>query len=781
MAKKEEHVLTPELPLLPIRDIVMFPSMIVPFFVGREDSLKAVSHSIEKTNRVIVLASQKEANTDNPKPEDIYPIATVCLIVKTKQMPDGRLKILTQGLHKVRVKEFKSTAPYVVTYDVVDDTPATLETKHVALIKLVKDNLESFVTIGKFVYPEVASVLEETDDPGRIADLISANLGLKLSESYQILSELDPIKRLELVNKKLVTELEIYKLQQKIKSSTKEEVTKTQREYFLREQMQSIKKELGEGEDRDGYQRKIKEARMPEEAEQEALKQAKRLDSLSPESSESAIIKHYLDWMVELPWSITTEDSIDIKKARKILEEDHFGLEDVKERILEFLSVKKLNPESKGPILCLVGPPGVGKTSICKSIARSMDRKYVRQSLGGVRDEAEIRGHRRTYIGSLPGKIIQGLKQAGSNNPVFVFDEIDKMGKDMRGDPSAALLEVLDPEQNKEFKDHYINVAFDISKVFFIATANSLDGVPGPLLDRMEVINVSGYTEHEKIEIARRYLIPKQQGEAGLNDKEISFGDDGIREIVRGYTKENGLRNLERSLAKVFRKIALKCAEEGDTNSFKFTPKTIKDYLGVPRYTDEPIRKEDTVGVVTGLAYTSYGGTILELEAVLVPDKEFSLKVTGQLGKVMQESSEISFSVVKSRAACLKLDLEKFAKLSVHVNAPEGAVPKDGPSAGITMATCIASLLTGRPVRKDIAMTGELTLAGRVLPIGGLKEKLMAAVRQEIKTVLIPKDNEKDIEDVPKEIKDKLEIIPVSDVKEVFDIALVSEKKKKAA
>ena len=775
--KKEEIILTPELPLMAIRDIVMFPSMIVPLFVGREESLKAVNTSVEKNNRIIVLASQKDINVEKPTADDIYPIATISLIIKMKSVPDGRVKILTQGLHKVRIKNYTSDSPYMCTYEIVDDKPVSLTQEHKAIVGLVRENLEQFVNIGKFVYPEVLALLEETDDPGRLADLISANLGLKLNDSYSILAELNPIERLKKVNNYLEGEIEIYKLQQKIKQNTKEEVTKTQREYFLREQLQSIKKELGDENDKDGLFKKIKEAGMTPEAEKEAIKQAKRLESLSPESSESAIIKHYLEWMVELPWSIETTDNTEIKNARKVLDEDHFGLDDVKERILEFLSVKKLNKDSKGPILLLVGPPGVGKTSICKSIARSLQRKYVRQSLGGVKDEAEIRGHRRTYVGSMPGKIMQGIKQAGSKNPVFVFDEIDKLGSDYRGDPSAALLEVLDPEQNKAFKDNYLNVDFDISKCLFVATANSLDTIPGPLLDRMEVIKVSGYTEIEKKEIAKRYLVPKQQEENGLSGVKVDLADSALNQIIRGYTRENGLRNFERYIGKIFRKIALKVAENDQgKESFKVNGTTVSEYLGVAKYTDDEMKKIDHVGTVTGLAWTSVGGETLELEAIKVPDDKFSLKVSGNLGTVMKESSEISFSVVKAKAEKFKIKLDDFKNISIHVHALDGAVPKDGPSAGITMATAITSLLSGRPVYRDVAMTGELSLTGRVLPIGGLKEKLIAAARHGCKTVVIPKDNTKDLEEIPKEIKSKLDIKPVSTIEEVIAIALHKKK-----
>jgi ATP-dependent Lon protease len=775
---KDQVKLEAELPLMPIRDVVMFPNMIIPFFVGREESIRSINFALQHTHRVVICASQKDILTDKPAPSDIYEIGTACLIVRTKNVPDGRVKILVQGLGKVRITEFVSSNPYVVKYEKIEDPVDVQEEPETkAIVQIVKDNIAQLIDLGKFITAEAPAILEETD-AGKLADLLAVNLSLKVPESYALLEETSPRKRLEIINKHLVADIEIHKIQQKIKNNTKEEMTKNQREYYLREQLQSIRKELGEVEDKEGYNKKIKDAKMPPEAEKEALKQAKRLDSLSPDSSESGLIKHYLDWMVEVPWSISTEDNTSITHSREILNEDHFGLEDVKERILEFLSVRKLKADSKGPILCFVGPPGVGKTSIGRSIAKSLGRKYIRCSLGGVRDEAEIRGHRRTYIGSMPGKIIQSLKQAGSNNPVFILDEIDKMGRDFRGDPSAALLEVLDPEQNKEFKDHYLNVPFDVSQVFFIATANSLDTIPTPLLDRMEVIKVSGYTDREKLEICKQYLLPKQKSENGLGDKTIEITDSAIQKIIRGYTRENGLRNLERLVSKIYRKIALKVAEEGLAGDFKIEPSDVQGYLGSVKYLDDDLAEKDLVGVVTGLAWTSVGGETLEMEAIKVPDTSFNIKVTGQLGSVMKESSEISFSVVKSKLHDLGVNIEDHKNTSIHVHALDGAVPKDGPSAGITMAVAIASVLADRPINRDIAMTGELTLTGRVMVIGGVKEKLIAAARKGCKKVLIPKDNMKDLEDVPKEVLSALEVVPVGTIDEVFSHALSKKKKK---
>lgn len=776
---KDQVKLEAELPLMPIRDVVMFPNMIIPFFVGREESIRSINFALQHTHRVVICAAQKDITNDKPSPTDIYQIGTACLIVRTKNVPDGRVKILVQGLGKVRITEFVSSNPYVVKYERIDDSGDAVESPETkAIVQLVKDNIAQLIDLGKFITAEAPAILEETD-AGKLADLLAVNLSLKVPESYALLEESSPAKRLEMINKHLVAEIEIHKIQQKIKNNTKEEMTKNQREYYLREQLQSIRKELGEVEDKEGYNKKIKDAKMSPEAEKEALKQAKRLESLSPDSSESGLIKYYLDWMVEVPWSSTTPDNMEISHSREVLEEDHFGLKDVKERILEFLSVRKLKTDSKGPILCLVGPPGVGKTSIARSIAKSLGRKYIRASLGGVRDEAEIRGHRRTYIGSMPGKIIQSLKQAGSKNPVFVLDEIDKLGRDFRGDPSSALLEVLDPEQNKEFKDHYLNVPFDVSQVFFIATANSLDTIPGPLLDRMEVIKVAGYTDREKLEICKQYLLPKQQIENGLTGKKIKFTDAAIQKIIRGYTRENGLRNLERLVSKVYRKIALKVAESGAEGDFKIDAGDVTGYLGCVKYLDDDLASKDLVGVVTGLAWTSVGGETLEMEAIKVPDTTFNLKVTGQLGSVMKESSEISFSVVKSKLKALGVNMEDHKHTSIHIHALDGAVPKDGPSAGVTMATVIASVLSDRPVRRDIAMTGELSLTGRVMVIGGVKEKLIAAARKGCKRVLIPKDNIKDLEDVPKEVLSVLEVIPVANVDEVFEHALGKAKKTK--
>lgn len=781
--KKLDISLPKELPLMAIRDLVMFPNMIVPFYVGRDESIKAMDQALRDTGNLFVVCSQKDISVDKPTTDDIYNYGVIAMILKTKNVPDGRIKILTQGLYKVKISEFKSTNPFVVTYEVLEDEKISDVKETKAFMNLIRGCLEELVQTGK-IYPETINLLQEdVDDPSRFSDLIAANLNLKLEDSFSMLSEMNPTTRLKKLHAILTKEIEIHKLQQKIKSDTKEEVTKTQREYYLREQLQSIKKELGEFDDRDGFQKKIKDAKMTAEAEKEALKQAKRLDSLSPESSESAIIRHYLEWLIELPWSISTQDNLDAKNAKKILDEDHYGLEDVKERIMEYLSVRKLSPDAKGPILCLVGPPGVGKTSICKSVARSMGRKYVRQALGGVKDESEVRGHRRTYVGALPGKIVQGMKQAGSCNPVFVLDEIDKLGREFRGDPSSALLEVLDPEQNKEFKDHFLNVSYDLSKVMFIATANSLDTIPSPLLDRMEVINLSGYTEIEKIEICKRYLVPKQKKENGLDKVNVDFQEGSVQTILNRYSRENGVRSLERSIGKVFRKIALKINEGGIkiTDKVPVTVSNVKDFLGIPKYSEDALRPKDSVGVVTGLAWTSVGGCTLELEGLVVPDTNFSIKVSGNLGQVMKESSDISFSVVKSMAEKYGIDLDKFKKKSIHVHALDGAVPKDGPSAGITMATVLMSILSNRPVRRDVAMTGELTLSGRVLPIGGLKEKLIAAARVGCKTVCIPKENEKDLEDVPKEILDILNIKCVETLDEVLDVAIVKDAPKKTS
>jgi ATP-dependent Lon protease len=748
--------------------------MIIPLFVGREMSVKAVDSALAG-DRMILLATQFEISEEDPPPDKIYNVGTVAMIMRMLKLPDGRVKILVQGLAKARITEFVSEKPYYsVRIERLNDTPhldSTLETE--ALIRTVREQLAKVVELGKQISPEVIVILENIQDPGSMADLIASNLGLKVADAQLLLETVDPIARLTKVNELLNREVELLSVQAKIQSAAREEMGKNQREYYLREQMRAIQSELGDGDGKEELveiRKAIESAKMPETVQKEAFKQLGRLENMHPDAGEAGIIRTYLDWLVEIPWSKSSRDSLDILRAEKILNDDHFYLDKIKERILEFLAVRKLKKKMKGPILCFVGPPGVGKTSLGKSIARAMNRKFVRISLGGVRDEAEIRGHRRTYIGALPGRIIQGMKQAGTNNPVFMLDELDKLGYDYKGDPSSALLEVLDPEQNHSFSDHYINQPYNLSNVMFIATANQIDPVPSALRDRMEVINLSGYTEEEKLEIARRFLVPRQTKENGLKGKNISFDDDAIAEIIAKYTREAGLRNLEREIGTVCRKIARKVAE-GNKRVTKVSAKNLNTYLGAPKYMREEDLDKNEIGVVNGLAWTPVGGEILHIEASQMQGKS-GLTLTGQLGDVMKESAQAAHSYIRAHAAELHIKPEFFQEHEIHVHVPAGAIPKDGPSAGVAMATALVSVITRIPVRKDVAMTGEITLRGKVLPIGGLKEKILAAVRSEMKTVLIPAQNKKDLEDIPPEILKKIKIVPVRMIDEVLKLAL---------
>ncbi len=772
---ESEELKIPEImPLLPVRDVVVYPFMIIPLFVGREMSVKAVDSALAG-DRMILLATQHEISEEDPPPDKIYNIGTVAMIMRMLKLPDGRVKILVQGLTKARITEYTSEKPfYTVRVERMTDTPLvdiSLETE--ALIRTVREQLAKVIELGKQISPEVMVILENILDPGSMADLIASNLGLKVADAQQLLEMVDPVTRLTKVNDFLNREVELLSVQAKIQSVAREEMGKNQREYYLREQLRAIQQELGDGEGKEEMveiRKAIEDAKMPEGVKKEAFKQLGRLENMHPDAGEAGIIRTYLDWLVEIPWSKTSRDSLDISRAEKILNDDHFYLDKIKERILEFLSVRKLKKKMKGPILCFVGPPGVGKTSLGKSIARAMGRKFVRISLGGVRDEAEIRGHRRTYIGALPGRIIQGMKQAGTNNPVFMLDELDKLGYDYKGDPSSALLEVLDPEQNHSFSDHYINQPFNLSNVMFIATANQIDPVPSALRDRMEVINLSGYTEEEKLEIALRFLVPRQMKENGLKAKHISFEDDAIREIIAKYTREAGLRNLEREIGTVCRKVARKVAE-GSKRIVKVTAKSLHTFLGGAKYLREEDLEHNEIGVVNGLAWTPVGGEILHIEATLMSGKA-GLTLTGQLGDVMKESVQAAHSYIRAHADELYVKPEFFQEHEIHVHVPAGAIPKDGPSAGVAMATALVSVISRIPVRKDVAMTGEITLRGKVLPIGGLKEKILAAVRSEMKTVIIPFQNKKDLEDIPAEILKKVKIVPVQMVDEVLKLAL---------
>jgi len=770
-----EELKIPEvLPLLPVRDVVVYPFMIIPLFVGREMSVKAVDSALAG-DRMILLATQHDVGEEEPSPDKIYRVGTVAMIMRMLKLPDGRVKILVQGLAKARITGFEEEQPfYSVRIERLQDTPnvdMTLETE--ALIRTVREQLTKMVELGKQVPPEVVVILENIQDPGSMADLIASNLGLKVADAQQLLETADPIARLTKVNEFLNREVELLGVQARIQNAAREEMGKNQREYYLREQLRAIQQELGDGDGKEELieiRKAIEAAKMPEAVQKEALKQLGRLENMHQDASEAGIIRTYLDWMVELPWSKSSRDSLDIVKAEKILNEDHFYLDKIKERILEFLAVRKLKKKMKGPILCFVGPPGVGKTSLGKSIARAMNRKFVRMSLGGVRDEAEIRGHRRTYIGAMPGRIIQAMKQAGTSNPVIMLDEIDKLGYDYKGDPSSALLEVLDPEQNHSFSDHYINQPFNLSNVMFIATANQIDPVPSALRDRMEVISLAGYTEEEKLEIARRYLVPRQMKENGLKSKHISFDDSAVTEIIAKYTREAGLRNLEREIGTVCRKVARKVAE-GNKRLVKVTAKNIPTFLGAPKYLREDELDKNEIGVVNGLAWTPVGGEILHIEASLM-DGKAGLTLTGQLGDVMKESVQAAHSYIRAHADELGIKPEFFQKHEIHVHVPAGAIPKDGPSAGVAMTTALVSVISRTPVRKDVAMTGEITLRGKVLPIGGLKEKILAAVRSGVKTVIIPFQNKKDLEDVPAEILKKIKIVPVQMIDEVLKLAL---------
>jgi len=771
---EEETIKIPEvLPLLPVRDMVMYPSVVLPLFVGREMSINAVEKALSK-DRLILVAAQKDLTDEDPLPERIYSVGVVSQIMRMLRLPDGRVKILIQGLKKAKVKEYiQETPTFLVSLEVIEEpviTEITLEIE--ALMRYVKEEMERVVSMGRMVPPDILIVLDTIDEPGKLADIAAANLGLNVEKAQEILEIIDPVERLKKLSEILGKEIELLNMQAKILSQAKEEMTKSQRDYFLREQMKAIKNELGEGDEKSeeiaDLEKRIKKAKMPKEVEKEAKKQLERLDLMHPDAVEFSMLRTYLEWLVELPWSISTKDNLDIKLAKKVLDEDHYNLEKVKERILEFLSVLKLKGEMKGPILCFVGPPGVGKTSLGKSIARALGRKFARISLGGMKDEAEIRGHRRTYVGAMPGRIIQCIRQAGSNNPVFMMDEIDKIGTDFRGDPASALLEVLDPEQNHSFSDHYLNVPFNLSKVMFITTANRIDTIPSALRDRMEIINIEGYTEKDKLIIAKKYLIPKQLKENGIKTKYLIFTDDGIEKIIQEYTKEAGLRNLEREIAKIARKVARKIAE-GEKSKTIITPENLHNFLGVPKYLPEGNLENDMVGIATGLAWTEFGGDVLYVEASCRKGKK-DLILTGNMGDVMKESAQAAMTYIKSNAEKLSIEDNIFNELEMHIHVPQGAIPKDGPSAGITMAVAMISAITKRPVPRKIAMTGEITLTGRILPIGGLKEKALAALRMKMETVIIPNENVRELEEIPSYVKENLNFVAVKNMNEVIDL-----------
>ena len=764
------------MPLLPIRDIVIYPYMMLPLFVGREVSINAVNEALER-DRHIFLVVQKDSAEDDPKACDLYRVGTVATILRMLKLDDGRVKILVQGLAKGALEGFLQEAPYfeVRIRKVVEQQVMDLSIEVEALMRSVKEKIEQILNL-KNLPPEIVMVTDNVVDPGVLADLVASNLRLKIEESQSILEIHEPVERLQKVNELLSRELELATVQARIQNQAKDEMSKTQREYFLREQLRQIHQELGDGDEKteeiNELKGQIDEADMPADVRKEAAKQLKRLEQMHPESSESSLVRTYLDWMVELPWSRRTDDNLDLKKAKEVLDEDHFDLDKIKERFLEYLAVNKLRKKIRGPILCFVGPPGVGKTSLGKSIARALGRNFVRISLGGIRDEAEIRGHRRTYVGALPGRIIQGMKQAGSNNPVFMLDELDKLGNDFRGDPSAALLEVLDPEQNHAFSDHYLNVPFDLSSVLFICTANLIDTVPPALRDRMEVVNLSGYTNEEKLEIARRFLIPRQLQEAGISDDLLDVSNDAVLRIVEQYTREAGLRNLEREVAAICRKVARKVAD-GRAHRTRLTRKNLHLFLGPPRFLTET-QEQNEVGVATGLAWTSAGGEVLHVEASLSKGRG-NLTLTGQLGDVMRESAQAAVSYARAHAKNLGLKENFYQKQDIHIHVPSGSIPKDGPSAGITMGTALISALTRRPVSRNVAMTGEITLRGRVLPVGGLKEKCLAAFRSGVETVAIPFQNRKDLEDIPRPLRNKLQFILARNMNDVLAAAFGDE------
>jgi ATP-dependent Lon protease len=759
-------------PVLPLRDIVVFPHMIVPLFVGREKSVAALEVVMEKKTKIL-LVTQKISSDDQPRTEDLYTIGTLGNILQMLKLPDGTVKVLIEGLERVQVSEFIENKKYIeASADLLKDEE--IESQEIEGLKRAALNqFEQYIKLNKKIPIEIFSAINQIEDPSKLADSIAAHLNAKLPDKQSLLEITSPIERLEKMFSLMETEIGVLQVEKRIRNRVKRQMEKTQREYYLNEQMKAIQKELGEtDEDQDEItelERQIKKVKLSTEAREKALSEIKKLKNMSPMSAEASVIRNYLDWLLTIPWGKPKPLKVDIKEAKKILDEDHFGLEKIKERILEFLAVQERVKKIKGSILCLVGPPGVGKTSLGKSIARATGRNFVRMSLGGVRDESEIRGHRRTYIGSMPGKIIQSMKKAKNTNPFFLLDEIDKMGADWRGDPASALLEVLDPEQNATFNDHYLEIDYDLSNVMFVTTANTLR-MPQPLLDRMEIIRLSGYTEDEKVGIARHHLIARILEDNGLKEKEWSIDEDSLRQLIRNYTREAGVRNLERELANLARK-ALKAIVSGETKQVNVTLDNLEHYAGVPPFDYGQAEQEDLVGVTTGLAWTEVGGDLLCLEAIRVPGKG-KITITGKLGEVMQESVQAAISYVRSRAIALGIKPTIFDKSDIHVHVPEGATPKDGPSAGIAVSTSIVSMLTGIPVRKDVAMTGEVTLRGRVLPIGGLKEKLLAALRGGIKKVLIPYENRKDLAEIPQNVKEGLEIIPVKTVSEVLEHAL---------
>jgi len=775
---KKEGV-TQVYPLLPLREIVIFPNTAIPLFIGRAKSILAIEAAY-KTHKLIFLSAQKDPKQDQPGEEDIYRVGTLCKILQLVRLPDGSLKVLVEGLNRARIVRFLPSQEYYQVEAEVKTEVLESDVETIALTKLCKESFEEYTQFNKKINPETVSQILQIEDPAELTDRMAALLPLNLEQKQKLLETISVRKRLESLLQYLRGELEIFKTEARIRERVKKQMEKHQRDYYLQEQMKAIQKELGEKEDGrselNELEKRIKKKKLPKHVSQIVWKEFKKLSLMSPMSAEATVVRNYIDWILNLPWYEKTKDVIDLAKTEELLNKEHYGLEKPKQRILEHLAVQKLVDKIKGPILCLVGPPGVGKTSLAKSVAKALGRNFVRISLGGVRDEAEIRGHRRTYVGALPGKIIQGMKKAGTINPVFCLDEIDKIGTDFRGDPAAALLEVLDPEQNFSFQDHYLEVEYDLSQVFFITTANALYTIPAPLLDRMEVIELPGYTEEEKLEIAKHYLIPRQLETHGLKPEWFPISDKTLLEIIRRYTREAGVRNLEREIATLCRKVAKEVAKDPKAfKPFKISMPVLEKFLGVPRYRYGLAEEKPQVGIATGLAWTETGGALLQIETIIMPGAG-NLKITGKLGEVMQESVQAAMSYVRSRALQLGLPLDFYKKVDIHVHVPEGAIPKDGPSAGITIATAIVSALMKIPVKNTVAMTGEITLRGRVLPIGGLKEKLLAAVRGGIKTVIIPKENEKDLKEINPKILKGLEIVMVESMDEVLKTALELEK-----
>ena len=773
---KEKNDVIETLPMVPLRDVVVFPHMMIPFVIGRPSSIKALEHALVKGKRIF-LSAQHDAARDNPGPEEIFTLGTICNIVQSLKLPDGNVKVLVEGLERGRALEFREEQGFLKVVVKLIPRQSEVGSGIEALMSKVIARFEQYVKLSNSLHYDAMLAAVRVEDPGKLADTIASHLVLPVEEKQNLLEVFPPQERLQRISGILETEVEKLQVDKRIQGRVKKQMERAQKEYYLNEKMKAIQKELGRKDERgseiDELRKKVELARMTRDAEEKALQELKRLESMPPMSAEATVSRNYLDWLIAVPWSKRTRERKDLLAAEKILNEDHYGLEKVKERIVEFLAVRQLVKDPKGPILCFVGPPGVGKTSLAKSIARCTNRKFVRLSLGGVRDEAEVRGHRRTYIGAFPGQIVQMMKKAGTRNPVFLLDEVDKMSMDFRGDPSAALLEVLDPEQNHSFTDHYLDVEFDLSSVFFIATANVLHTIPQALQDRLEVLRLPGYTEREKVEIAKRHLIPKQIKSHGLETRNISFSDEALEEVIRRYTREAGVRNMEREISSIFRKVARKVVLEGKGFQVAISPDNLPAQLGVARYRTSRQEEKNEIGVATGLAWTEVGGEILPIEVTLMPGKG-TLRLTGKLGDVMQESAHAALSFVRSRAEDYGIAKDFNRRIDLHIHVPEGAIPKDGPSAGITMCTALVSALTRMPVRNDVAMTGEITLRGKVLPIGGVKEKLLAAHRIGVTTVVLPRENEKDLADIPKNVLDAVTVQLVDHIDEVLKIALTA-------